>query len=100
MSTTTCTTNQRHCEQCGSTDYEDLIDNDGYSACCNEIIAACSSDCDGGHVADAAFQSQLDEAMVAAGFPGHNGRNEFITANGLPAFDAIADAINARVYGR
>lgn len=27
-----------HCQQCGSTDNEDLFTDDGYSACCNEII--------------------------------------------------------------
>lgn len=29
---------QSHCQQCGSTDNEDLFTDDGYSACCNEII--------------------------------------------------------------
>jgi hypothetical protein len=28
-----------HCQQCGSTDNEDLTTgDDGYSACCNEIV--------------------------------------------------------------
>ncbi len=34
---------QPHCQQCGSTDYEDVNTHDdpdlqGYSACCNEIV--------------------------------------------------------------
>lgn len=34
---------QAHCQQCGSTDGEDVgfeaaRNNDGYSACCNELI--------------------------------------------------------------
>jgi hypothetical protein len=34
-----CTINETHCENCGSTDYEDLNTGDqGYSACCNEIV--------------------------------------------------------------
>ena len=34
----------RHCQQCGSTDYESLETGDqGYSACCNEIVM---SECD------------------------------------------------------
>jgi len=35
--------NQEHCENCGSTDYEDLHTGDqGYTACCNELA------CNGG----------------------------------------------------
>lgn len=31
--------NGSHCQQCGSTDYEDIYsEGDGYSACCNEIV--------------------------------------------------------------
>jgi hypothetical protein len=48
--TTTCQINQEHCENCGSTDYEDLhTGDDGYSACCNEIVVWGSSDCRNHH---------------------------------------------------
>jgi hypothetical protein len=34
-----CQISERHCENCGSTDREDLTTGDqGYSACCNELI--------------------------------------------------------------
>lgn len=34
-----CKTTERHCENCGSTDYEDVHCGDqGYSACCNELV--------------------------------------------------------------
>lgn len=30
-----------HCESCGATDYESLMTGDqGYTACCNEVVAA------------------------------------------------------------
>lgn len=50
----TCTTNQLHCENCGSTDLEDVgnyarSENDGYTACCNERVAWDSSDCRNHH---------------------------------------------------
>lgn len=45
----TCTTNTRHCENCGSTDPEDLTGNDGYSACCNELIVSGADDCRNHH---------------------------------------------------
>jgi hypothetical protein len=33
-----CSIDERHCESCGSTDYEDLNCGDqGYTACCNEL---------------------------------------------------------------
>jgi hypothetical protein len=40
---------QPHCQQCASTDVEDvgwdaLSDNDGYSACCNELVVYPSDD--------------------------------------------------------
>lgn len=47
MSTKTCTTAARHCEQCGSTDRED-VGAGSYSSCCNELIVT-SSDCDNFH---------------------------------------------------
>jgi hypothetical protein len=38
-SMTSCKIEGRHCEQCGSTDREDLTTGDqGYSACCNELV--------------------------------------------------------------
>ena len=38
-----CKIAKDHCESCGSTDPEDvgwsaLAENDGYSACCNELV--------------------------------------------------------------
>jgi hypothetical protein len=41
-----CQIKERHCENCGSTDYEDLETGDqGYTACCNELIAWSSDSC-------------------------------------------------------
>jgi len=51
MSHTTCTTNQLHCENCGSTDHEDLLGDQGYTACCNELTATAAS-CRGHHNSD------------------------------------------------
>jgi hypothetical protein len=41
---TTCTLTETHCENCGETSaeyigYEALRENDGYSGCCNELVA-------------------------------------------------------------
>lgn len=45
-----CTINEPHCENCGSTDYEDLHCGDqGYSACCNEIVVSGSQSCRNHH---------------------------------------------------
>lgn len=43
-----CSTTKTHCENCGSTDYENLTGNGGYSACCNELIV--NGNCRGHHV--------------------------------------------------
>jgi len=41
MNTTNCTTDVAHCTNCGSANLEDVTTGDqGYSACCNEPIAA------------------------------------------------------------
>jgi hypothetical protein len=32
-----------HCELCGSTRYEDLDGDEGYTACCNEPTCTCPS---------------------------------------------------------
>lgn len=46
-----CEIQGAHCEQCGSTDYEDLHCGDqGYTACCNECISYGPADCRGHHV--------------------------------------------------
>lgn len=50
----TCHISTEHCENCGSTDPEDVgfeavRENDGYSACCNEIVAWGSRDCRNHH---------------------------------------------------
>lgn len=40
-----------HCENCGSTDNEDLdvFDNDGYTLCCNELVAYGAASCRNHH---------------------------------------------------
>lgn len=45
----TCTTNERHCENCGSTSAEDLHGEDGYTSCCNELTTT-SHGCRGHHL--------------------------------------------------
>ena len=45
-----CAVEGSHCEQCGSTDREDLTTGDqGYSACCNELIVWSASECRNHH---------------------------------------------------
>ena len=46
-----CTIDTTHCENCGSTDYEDIVANadQGYTGCCNELTAYGRSDCRGFH---------------------------------------------------
>jgi len=45
-----CTETYPHCENCGSVDYEDVnLGDDGYTACCNELVAT-SHDCRGHHL--------------------------------------------------
>ena len=44
MNNAQCTVKTYHCESCGSVDQEDvgrqaLVENDGYTACCNERVA-------------------------------------------------------------
>jgi hypothetical protein len=39
MQSERCTINEWHCENCGSTDVEDLDGDQGYTACCNELPA-------------------------------------------------------------
>ena len=48
----TCTITGTHCEHCGSTDPEDisnLADTDGYTRCCNELVAWDSASCRNHH---------------------------------------------------
>lgn len=46
-----CAIQGQHCENCGSTDYEDLHTGDqGYTACCNELIAYDAAECRGHHI--------------------------------------------------
>ena len=43
---TGCKIQGEHCEQCGSTEYEDVaLGDEGYSACCNEIVVWGPSAC-------------------------------------------------------
>lgn len=37
-------TNQMHCSNCGSTDYEDIVAeaDEGYTGCCNEPVCSCA----------------------------------------------------------
>jgi hypothetical protein len=51
MKNTGCTETLTHCENCGSTDPEDLHGEDGYTDCCNELKAT-SHDCRGHHLED------------------------------------------------
>jgi hypothetical protein len=45
-----CTINDRHCENCGSTNYEDVeLGDEGYTSCCNELIAYTSGICRNHH---------------------------------------------------
>jgi hypothetical protein len=49
--THTCQIHEAHCENCGSTDYENVfLGEDGYTACCNECISYGPSDCRNHHV--------------------------------------------------
>jgi hypothetical protein len=53
MNNAQCTVKTYHCESCGSVDPEDvgrqaLVENDGYTACCNERVAH-PDDCRGHH---------------------------------------------------
>lgn len=53
MSTNTCKIEETHCENCGSTDYEDLTTGDqGYTACCNELVAYGRRECRNHHGRD------------------------------------------------
>lgn len=93
-----CKTAQRHCEMCGSTDYEDTdLGDQGYSACCNELVVD-GSYCDGGHEDEIVAQAEIDAAMAARGFTGCDARDRFIDSFGQAAFDAIADPIFERAY--
>lgn len=45
-----CTITASHCENCGSTDYDSVNNGDqGYSACCNEIVAFDNTFCRNHH---------------------------------------------------
>jgi len=50
MNDAKCTVKEDHCENCGSTDPEDLATEDGYTGCCNELIAYGAADCRGHHL--------------------------------------------------
>lgn len=65
---TNCTINSTHCENCGSTDYEDVHCGDqGYTACCNELIAHDARDCRNHHADDddAADATDIDAQVYA-----------------------------------
>lgn len=45
-----CTIDGPHCENCGSTDYEDVnLGDQGYTACCNELVSYGTQDCRNHH---------------------------------------------------
>jgi hypothetical protein len=45
-----CTINEAHCENCGSTDYEDVnLGDQGYTRCCNELVSRWSGSCRNHH---------------------------------------------------
>ncbi len=52
MPKTTCTIPTTHCENCGSTDPEDIQTSDGYTVCCNELLGYPGS-CRNHHAEDA-----------------------------------------------
>jgi hypothetical protein len=50
---TKCDIKQAHCENCGSTypeDIDDLMDTQGYTRCCNELVAYSASSCRAHHL--------------------------------------------------
>jgi hypothetical protein len=85
-----CKTAASHCENCGSTN--DLDGDQGYTACCNELVTDGRS-CNGGHEHEAEAQRKIDAEMAKRGFTGHDGRDLFIDQHGLEAFDAIVQPI-------
>lgn len=45
-----CSIDAKHCEHCGSTDPENVdFVEDGYTACCNELVAWTKGDCRNHH---------------------------------------------------
>jgi hypothetical protein len=91
-----CKTSERHCENCGSTDYEDInLGDQGYTACCNEL-ATDGRSCNGGHERETAAQAEIDALMRKLGYRGEDGRTAFIAEKGLEAFDALVNPIFKR----
>ena len=43
------TIRESHCENCGSTDPQDLDGDEGYTGCCNELVADSPEDCRNHH---------------------------------------------------
>lgn len=53
-----CTISETHCEQCGETSgefvgYAALRESEGYSGCCNELVAYSAAECRNHHGEDA-----------------------------------------------
>ena len=64
-----CEVTGTHCEQCGSTDYEDThLGDQGYSACCNELVVSGADDCRDHHGESARTQIAIDRGVAAAGY--------------------------------
>lgn len=62
----------RHCQQCGTTDYESLETGDqGYTACCNELVM---TECDPGGFCSHGEDDGLDYSVEnREGDPAFNG---------------------------
>lgn len=59
-----CSVTIKHCENCGSTDPEDVQALDGYTGCCNELVAFGATDCRNFHGENA------DEWDTPSGYAG------------------------------
>lgn len=89
----TCRTTTRHCEQCGSTDYEDTdLGDQGYSACCNELVVD-SSYCRDHHGENDRFQTALDTIVTKAG---HASRQAMREAIGYDEWHRITERLLGR----
>ena len=66
----TCKINETHCENCGSTDFEDVMlgDDRGYTACCNEPKAYCRHECPDYHGQNDRIEAAIDDAVRRAGY--------------------------------
>jgi hypothetical protein len=83
-----CTTNQDHCENCGSVNSEDIATGDGYTSCCNELVTS-RRDCRDHHGQSSRAQAMIDAYVARAGYAS---RNAMIEGEGLATFRRMTDA--------